>query len=157
MATQKQIETVARHFIIAALWAEKPEDTNPRATRATEENARKVCEAFIAQNEPLFIEAMERKTEGYGSHPDAGSPEAAFGHDLYLTIAGHGVGFWDREALDNLDPEDMGVSLGDKLTAACEPYRYKLEPEFYRGWMYLNLYSLSEVLKAGSQENGGGV
>jgi len=32
------------------------------------------------------------------------------GHDLWLTSAGHGVGFWDRD-LDE---------LGDRLTVACE-------------------------------------
>lgn len=32
------------------------------------------------------------------------------GHDLWLTSAGHGVGFWDR-GLDD---------LGDRLTKACE-------------------------------------
>lgn len=139
MATYKQIETVTRHFIIAALWADCEEGTSPRAPRATQEKAREFCAAFIAKNEALFIEAMDRKSEGYGSHPDAGSPEAAFGHDLWLTIQGHGVGFWDRTELENLDPEDNGVTLGDKLTAACEPYHYKLTPEFYRGWLYIHI------------------
>lgn len=150
MATIEQIETVAHHFIIAALWADCEEGTNPRAPMATQETARRICAAFIAKNEALFNEAMARKSEGYGSHPDAGSPEAAFGHDLWLTIQGHGVGFWDREELKNLDPEETGVSLGDKLAAACEPYRYKLTPEFYRGWFYLNDYGLDESMEAGA-------
>jgi hypothetical protein len=136
MATTAQIDTVTRHFIIAALWADSPEGTSPRAPSATQEKARKFCAAFIAKNETLFNEAMARGELGYGSHPDAGSPEAAFGHDLWLTIGGHGVGFWDRSELDSDSPEVE--SLGDRLTTACESYRYKIEPEFYRGWLYIH-------------------
>jgi hypothetical protein len=143
---EAQINTVTAHFITAALWADKPEGLNPRATQQTEQNARRICKAFIKTNRALFDEAMGRSSEGYGSHPDAGSPAAAFGHDLWLTIQGHGVGFWDRKELENLDPEDTGETLGDKLTAACEPYTYKLNPEFYRGWFYLNLYSVESLL-----------
>ena len=143
MATNEQINTVTRHFIIAALWVDCEEGTSPRAPRATQEKARQFCAAFIAKNEALFLEAMARGENGYGLHPDAGSPEAAFGHDLWLTIGGHGVGFWDREELENLDPEDLGVSLGDKLTAACEPWCYKLTPEFYRGWLYINMHGVT--------------
>lgn len=140
------IDTVTRHFLIAALWADCPENTRPRVTRKTEKHARAICAKFCADNEALFNEALERGSLGYGSHPDAGSAAAAFGHDLWLTIRGHGTGFWDREELENIDPDDTGDSLGCKLTAACEAYHYKLEPEFYRGWMYLNDYAVNRLL-----------
>lgn len=145
MTFEQQLNTVCHHFIIAALWADCPESTHPRATRQTEQNARRVCEAFIKTNRALFDEAMGRSSAGYGAHQDAGSQAAAFGHDLWLTMQGHGVGFWDRDALENLDGE-TGETLGEKLTAACEPYAHKLNPEFYRGWLYLSLYSVESLL-----------
>jgi hypothetical protein len=129
MSTPEQIATVAKHYIIAALWADCEEGTHPRATKKTEQAARDLCAEFIAKNETLFGLAMERGAVGYGSHPDAGSPEAAFGHDLWLTTRGHGCGFWDCK---ELDAEDLGA----KLLAACDEFG---EPsfEFYRGWMHL--------------------
>ena len=72
---------------------------------------------------------MERAADGYGSHPDAGSAEAAFGHDLWLTTRGHGIGFWDRDELE-------ADGLGDRLTEACERFG-EPQPQFYRGWLYL--------------------
>lgn len=101
LPTDKQIQTIARHFIIAAIWAECPEGTHPRATKQAVEAATVYVRHFLDMIGPaLFEQAMECKREGYGAHPDAGSPEAAFGHDLWLSSGGHGVGFCDRDPLD---------------------------------------------------------
>lgn len=129
MATPGQIQEVADHYIKAAIWADAPEGTKPRATVATEREAFNICKRFIDRNLPLFNEAMERASNGYGAHPDAGSAEAAFGHDLWLTTRDHGVGFWCRDELESND-------LGDRLSTACREFG---EPsyEFYRGWFYL--------------------
>lgn len=126
--TREQIDTVTKHFLSAAVWADKPEGTNPRIPAKTAEKARSICLQFIAANPALFMAAVARP--GYGSHPDAGSGAAAFGHDLWLTSQGHGAGFWDRPELD-------AGELGDKLTAACKALR-GLYPEFYRGWVTLS-------------------
>jgi hypothetical protein len=112
MATPGQIQTVAKHFVIAAIWADCEEGTNPRANNKTHRIAFDICKAFIDANNDLFNEAMARADEGYGAHPDAGSAEAAFGHDLWLTSQGHGTGFWDR---DELDAGDLGRRLTDAL------------------------------------------
>ena len=40
------------------------------------------------------------------------------GHDLWLTIAGHGAGFWDGDWPLN----------GDLLTQWCKSYQYKIDP-----------------------------
>lgn len=122
------VETMARHYIAAALWADAPEGTRPRATRQAQRHALDVCARFagmIAQHWPRLQECR-----AYGAHPDAGSVEAALGHDLYLTSAGHGVGFRDRDSL----PED----LRDALAELCGWRRPIGEPEanFYRGWLY---------------------
>jgi hypothetical protein len=129
MATPKQIATVAHHYIIAALWADCPEGTHPRAPMATRAKAFNICKRFIDENLELFNAAMERAADGYGSHMDAGSAEAAFGHDLWLTTRGLGCGFWDRKELDAAD-------LGERLTEACRAFG-EPQPEFYRGWLYL--------------------
>lgn len=137
--TPEQIDTVTEHYLIAALWADSPEGTRPRIPKATQAKAWEICAAFIHANEALFLQAMERGENGYGSHPDAGSPEAAFGYDLWLTSQGHGTGFWDRKELDIMGPSDT-ETLGERLTDAVKhALGYgTVCPEFYRGWLYLN-------------------
>ena len=132
MATPGQIQEVAKHFIAAALWADSPEGTRPRSTYKSDRAAFDICHIFINIHLELFNEAMQRAGQGYGSHPDAGSAEAAFGHDLYLTLRGHGAGFWDRAEL-------KADELGERLTKACHESKHSLlqAPDFYRGWMYL--------------------
>lgn len=132
MATERQIDVMARHYCIAAIWADCEESTHPRPTKAALETARRRCKRFVELIGPLFDQAMQ--CEDYGTHPDCGTIEpkcAAMGHDLYLTCAGHGVGFWDRKELE-------ANGLGDKLTAFCGWRGPMGEPnaEFYRGWLY---------------------
>lgn len=129
----EQIEVMARHFIIAALWADCNEGTNPRASRQAMDAARRLCAEFVDRIGPGML-AETLAAPGYGSHPDCGRewPQcAAMGHDIYLTSLGHGVGFWDRSELDS-------NALGNRLTEACKPCRF--DPEFYRGWLYLHTY-----------------
>lgn len=135
--TEKQIDTVTEHYIIAAVWADCKEGTHPKVPNEQKAKARKVCADFIELCEKrggLFTKAMERFEHGYGTHPDAGSAEAMFGHDFWLTRQGHGVGFWDRKVLE-VTLED-GTELGDALSAVArevgESYHYQ-----DRGWFYL--------------------
>ena len=130
MATIEQLEVMARHFIIAALWADSPENTHPRATKQARAQALTICTQFAESAGSLLDDAANRP--GYGSHPDCGTLHpgyAAAGHDLWLTSRGHGVGFWDRAELDADD-------LGNKLSALCEHARYSAY--FYRGWLYFS-------------------
>lgn len=135
--SQVQIQTIAQHFLIAAIWADAPEGAKPRATAKAQKQAEAVAREFIAGCPDLFEAAM--KAEGYGSHPDAGSPEAAFGHDLWLTLNGHGVGFWDRT---ELEIPIRGSQLGDLLTQHCHNSSFRDlysngRLYFYRGWVYI--------------------
>ncbi len=132
MATKEQIATVAKHYLIACIFTDAPEGTHPRATIAAVKKAYEDCSAFIEACGPLFDMAMAQFSEGYGAHPDAGSAEAAFGHDFWLTRQGHGTGFWDRK--------ELGDKLGKLLTKLCG-FRTdfcEVYPEFYRGWLYFN-------------------
>ncbi len=121
---------IAQHYIIAALWADAPEGTRPRAPRETEEKALQLARDFLRAVGPKCQEYLENNTE-YFKHSDCGGrAEAAIGHDLWLTSQGHGVGFWDRDALR----EDVR----EFLTAHAQRKEFTLHPEFYRGWMYLH-------------------
>lgn len=133
--TETELHVMAKHYVIAAIWADCPEGTHPRATRKALAIAHNRCERFLGLIGPdMLASVRERHSEGYGTHPDCGDVApvfAAMGHDLYLTSAGHGVGFWDR---DELEPKD----LGDKLSAFCGWGKAIGEPgtDFYRGWLY---------------------
>ncbi|AOK28901.1 MULTISPECIES: hypothetical protein [Burkholderia] len=130
MLTADQIDTAARHFIIAAIWADCPEGTRPRATRKAHDTAAAFVRRFAEAHPDMCAAAME--CEGYGTHPDAGSPAAAFGHDLFLTCAGHGVGFSDRREL----PFELRTCLDNAIRRDWR--RWYLAPQFYRGWLYLH-------------------
>lgn len=122
------LQTVVDHFLIAAVWADCPEGTNPRPCAESRAQAWRIVSEFVDANPLSYRAAMARESEGYGSHPDAGSAQAAFGHDLYLTLAGHGCGFWDRSELGR---------LGERLTQACRRSKFRYPSAlFYRGWLY---------------------
>lgn len=124
---------LARHYIIAALWADCVEGTNPRATKQAIVRAEKLAWEFLEAIGSAALELAKRAHEGrgYGAHPDCGTDRpwlAALGHDLWLTSQGHGTGFWDRDEL-------FGKHR-DHLTAVAERFA-GIYPEFYRGWLYL--------------------
>lgn len=123
------LDTIARHFCIAAQWADAPEGAHPRITADAMKVARAFALAFIEEHAADCVAAI--LTPGYGGHPDAGSGEAAFGHDLYFTAAGHGTGFWDRSILG-----DVGERLADVLRKDWR--RWYVEAEFYGGWLRLS-------------------
>lgn len=66
------------------------------------EAIRKFCNAKCLELGPLLVEALNRP----------GYDETQAGRDLWYTYNGHGVGYWDREALE-------ADGLGDKLSKAC--------------------------------------
>ena len=122
MVTKQQIQTITKHYLIAMLWTMPGDDDceNPGdyidlsdLPDETIEHARQDVIEFVNACGALFDQAMECYDDGYGWHPDAGSAEAAFGHDFALTRNGHGVGFWDRES------EGLPKFLGDALTRVC--------------------------------------
>lgn len=119
------VATIVEHFLIAAVWADSEEGTNPRVSRAATKAATEYVTAFTLAHADLTRRALA--CEGYGSHHDAGSPEAAFGHDLWLTARGHGTGFWDRAELG-----EVGDELADVLRTG-----WHVEFEQWRGWVYL--------------------
>ena len=131
MSHQINTRTIAKHYLIAAVWADAPEGTNPRAPHETQRAAQIIAERFAKLIQPLWPELQAAGEHGYGSHPDAGSVEAALGHDLWLTSQGHGVGFWERN--------ELTYGLGSALTQIVADGGFSsIYPEFYRGWVYLH-------------------
>ncbi len=90
---------VLKGFIGAGLWLEEGEGGTEALSLHLVENALEFCEkAIVKTNEDDQIEYC------------ATSNSEQFGHDLFLTCNGHGVGFWDR---------DLGA-LGERLTNISE-------------------------------------
>lgn len=112
--TWHDLLAVGRTFAECAVWADSEDGTSPRATDQLQ-GAGMSLAVWLAQAESAAVAAaIERRGL------------AGFGHDLFLTAAGHGAGFWDRQELK------MG-GVGDTLTGALD--RVHLETEQHRGYM----------------------
>lgn len=141
MSHQINTRTIAKHYLIAAVWADAPEGTNPRIPHETQRAAQIIAERFAKLIQPLWPALVAAGEQGYGGNPDAGSVEAALGHDLWLTSQGHGAGFWDRNELTQCIQDGARVesSLGAALTRIVVDGGFSsISPEFYRGWVYLH-------------------
>lgn len=133
MSDLAPVEIIARHYIIAALWADAPEGTRPRASKQAQRAARKVAQQFLdaCTAKGVLRPLIAAREDGYGAHPDCGTDKphfAAAGHDLYLSQQGHGCGFFDRDTLSR--------SLRDTLQEIATDIS-SIAPVFNRGWMYL--------------------
>lgn len=133
MTTSEQIKTITKHYLIALLWTMPGDDgcENPGDSIAlcdlpqeTIQHAKDDVISFVKACGELFDKAIACYDDGYGQHPDAGSAEAAFGHDFALTRNGHGCGFWDRES------EGLPRGLGEALTRVCRDFE---ESNLYLG------------------------
>lgn len=134
------IRAISSGIIQCALFADKPEDSNPRVTRQAKQAAEAIASQFVGIIGDVALLEIEEAFHyhGYGSHPDCGDNLPwliACGHDVWFTMRGHGVGFWDREEL-KFDCDGDAVDLADRLTEACRKLKHA-EPMFYRGWMYI--------------------
>ena len=120
-------EILAHHFIVAAIWADAPEGTNPRPTKQAVNHAKRRAWEFL---EIVGPEMLETIAPAYWAHPDCGgSIYGALGHDLWLTSQGHGAGFWDRNTLTQ--------HQRDTLSEVARRFR-GVYPECHRGWLYFH-------------------
>ena len=97
------LETIRASFIESLLWAESDDTETPLENNYSSDDVStdsidkitKLCAQFIANAKVgCLIEADDNQ----------------IGHDLYLTCAGHGAGFWDG---------DYPI-YGDYLTKVCQ-------------------------------------
>lgn len=129
------VRIVAKHYIIAAIWADAPEGTHPRASKQACQQASDVSQQFLNLLTEDQLQGIREAydTGDYGRHPDCGTElpwMAALGHDLYLSRSGAGCGFLDRDSL----PEE----LRSHLASLCgwRNIMGESETDFSRGWLY---------------------
>ena len=128
------IRAIAEGIIQCAIFADKPEGTNPRVTKQAKQAAESIAAQFVGIiGDDLLSDAVEAYADGY-CEVDKDAPEC-IGYDVWYTMRGHGVGFWDRDFL-KVDKYGEAITLGQQLTDACRKLKH-VEPTFYRGWMYL--------------------
>lgn len=145
MIDKKLSAQVLRGYLACAQWADAPESSNARFSNAEQSKAARDCEAFIKACGPLFAQALEHI-----------EPER-FGHDFWLTRAGHGAGFWDRDELSE-PPQSSIMAIdrdggeylaeGETLGAALSSIAYGTNSKIsrfaypsvyaYRGWLYFS-------------------
>lgn len=112
--TWQDLVEVGSAFAMSAVWADCEEGTRPRVTDQLQGVGMALAVA-LAQAEPAAVAAaVERR--GLSD----------FGHDLFMTARGHGVGFWDRE---ELRPDGIGQTLTDAVRD------WHIETEQHRGYM----------------------
>lgn len=129
-----QLKSVVDAFIEAAIWADKLEGSSPRASKEAKEKASRFIQAFWTAHADKCADITTRYKPNKVLSPAYRNYQLyqqleSFGHDLYLTCAGHGVGFWDRQAL-----EGPGREISDLIRSEG----WVVEANFHRGWLYLN-------------------
>lgn len=104
--TEKHVDSVTEHYLIALFWSETTPDGDPLdddygpddMAPGELQKAKDDCREFLTMAWPII--------EEYPNHLTT----EQIGHDIALTRNGHGAGFWDR---------GLG-ELGDRLTAVCD-------------------------------------
>lgn len=92
MAKQTPFEQFVAGYLECAAWADAPEGSSARFTRAAIRDAQDDCREFIQACGPRIDQAAELRDWGY------------LGHDFWLSRKGHGTGFWDRDELQDVEP-----------------------------------------------------
>jgi len=108
------MKTDTAKFLEAILWA-LPEDEPEEIRQAT-----------VYDFTPEFINAAETFVDGFRAYAesldlDPDAPGRDFGANVYFSLSGHGVGFWDDDGKDG---------EGHRLQAALEDYaarKYQFE------------------------------
>jgi hypothetical protein len=123
------IRAISKGIIQCCIFADKPEGSNPRVTRQAWQAAEAMASKFVGI---IGADLLDQAVEAYGGEYGGSYRDTALryiGHDIWFTMRGPGVGFWDRSFLDV-------NNLGQQMTEACAKLRH-VEPTFYRGWLYL--------------------
>lgn len=129
------IRSIASGIIQCAIFTDKPEGSSPRVTKQAVQTAESIAAQFVGI---IGADILNQATDAYDwvnvERPEF-TPAQCVGHDVWFTVRGHGVGFWDRDFLKR-DSYGEDVTLCQQLTESCAKLRH-VEPVFYRGWLYL--------------------
>lgn len=144
MKTKTKMTLDCENFLVSLLWA-LPED-----------ESQEVREATIYDFSPEFIAGVESFISGFRDFASERNPEAldeadncprSFGGNVYFSLSGHGVGFWDSNETKAMQPlleeysgskyrfEELGNMLSFRedgkldlsfIPSAIDEYRAKL-------------------------------
>jgi len=113
------IRAISSGIIQCALFADKPEGTNPMVTKQAYKAAETIAREFVGV---IGVDLLNDVVEAYDwvnvERPEF-TPAQCIGHDVWFTMQGHGVGFWDRDFLKQ-DRYGEDITLGQTLTEACK-------------------------------------
>ena len=104
------VNEIVEHYLVAACWASVGDNGEPLDEKYSADDFTRDARAKVTRAVKRFIELALADLEKLPDDFD----NAQIGHDLFLTTAGHGVGFWDR---------DLG-ELGERLTAHAKASHY---------------------------------
>ena len=103
MTNQLDFDTFYDAFITAAFWSSTDDDGEPLDAKYDADdlddesatNLEALARVFWYRN-ACYLEAIARENGRFaGNH--GYTLDALAGHDLWLTMCGHGAGFWDRD------------------------------------------------------------
>lgn len=95
-----------------------------RLTNKSLQNIKAQCADFQVEADALLQLAYEQDYD-----------EAEAGRDFWFTRQGHGVGYWDREALEVAQMTINGpMSIGDQLSKIAKTFG-EANCDIYRGWI----------------------
>lgn len=101
------IDTILKHYLICALWADMPEEDDSGSIEDIDSQSVELAKADIMQ----FISLAGALLDKYPNGSPVATKEEQLGHDIWLTRNGHGAGFFDRDNLPG--------TLGNDLTKVC--------------------------------------
>ena len=91
------METILKHYLIAALWASTDDSGNPLDSKYDLEDIAQESKDKSMQDIKAFMEKAGDLI--------ANIDEEQLGHDIFLTRNHHGAGFWDRDYSPYKDAE----------------------------------------------------
>lgn len=113
------LSDMCEHFLITALWSTSDYcegDENENDNLDKRYTVDDISENFKRDSQKLCDDFMNAAREYFTS--EELENETTIGHDLWLTIAGHGAGFWDGD-----------YEQGDKLTEIAKSLSSDLSDE----------------------------
>ncbi len=122
--TNLSFDTFYSAFIEAALWSSMDDAGEPLDRYSIDDISDETQEVLTAfarvwwyRNNPYLSSIVESNGRYAGNH--GYTLDALAGHDLWLTMAGHGTGFWDREFY-RIDRGDYVTDYKDQFTKQAE-------------------------------------
>ena len=115
--TKIDIKEILLHFLVCALWSTFDSDVDSRKEFLDEsysvsdfnikskKKLKSICSEFVKDNKEAILESELSMEQ--------------IGHDLWLTINGHGAGFFDRV----MSPDNVSKEVVNKLINGAKKFK----------------------------------